>query len=99
MTQNEQVLQYIERHGSIDPLRALNELGVMRLAARIANLRAMGHNIVTETMRKKTPDGVKSWAEYKKAAPRLATENGKGVGEVGHDSTSKNITLHQGGQE
>lgn len=39
MTQNEQVLAYIERHGSIDPLRALNELGVMRLAARIANLR------------------------------------------------------------
>ena len=96
MTQNEQVLAYIERHGSIDPLRALNELGVMRLAARIANLRAMGHNIVTETKRKKTPDGVKSWAEYKKAVPGVQTE---GRQEAGCNSTSKNIIFHQGGQE
>ena len=92
MTQNEMVLQYIERHGSIDPLRALNELGVMRLAARIANLRAMGHNIVTETKRKKTPDGVKSWAEYKKEPSGTTNTERLKEMEIRASSTSKNNT-------
>ena len=64
----------------------------MRLAARIANLRAMGHNIVTETKRKKTPDGVKSWAEYKKAVPGVQTEGRQEDEAVRPGFSTENIT-------
>ena len=43
--QNERVLEYLKVHGSITPLEALNELGVMRLGARIWELRNEGHAI------------------------------------------------------
>ena len=95
MTQETQVLTHLDRFGSITAWEAMQEYRIMRLASRIADLRRKGHNIVTVTRH----NGSVTWAEYKKAAPRLATENGKGVGEVGYDSTSKNITLHHGGQE
>ena len=55
MTQNEAVLAYIRRNGAIDPITALNELGILRLAARVADLRSLGHNIVTETKTRKLP--------------------------------------------
>lgn len=48
MTQNEMVLDYLRRHGSITPLEALEKLGCMRLGARIYDLRNMGHRIVSE---------------------------------------------------
>lgn len=45
MTQNEMILNHMQRGRAIDPLTALNDYGVMRLAARIHNLRAEGHEI------------------------------------------------------
>lgn len=48
MTQKEEVLEYMRTYGSIQPLEALNDLGVYRLAACIFNLRADGHAIRTE---------------------------------------------------
>jgi len=48
MTQNERVLDHLRRHKGIEPMTALSELGVFRLAARIDNLKRAGHNIKSE---------------------------------------------------
>lgn len=40
--QTERIREYIEEFGSINPLQALSDLGVMRLAARISDLREEG---------------------------------------------------------
>lgn len=47
MTQTEMVLVYMARHGSITQYQA-NELGIGRLAARIADLKKRGHIINSE---------------------------------------------------
>ena len=47
MTDRQRVLDYLETHGSITPLEALNELGCYRLGARIWDLRHEGHMIDT----------------------------------------------------
>ena len=49
-TQNERILSYIEEHGSITQLEALNDLGVMRLASRISDLKRKGYNIISENV-------------------------------------------------
>lgn len=41
-TQAQRVLDYIEQFGSITQLEALRDLGVMRLASRISELRKQG---------------------------------------------------------
>lgn len=48
VTQNQRILNYIEQFGSITQLEALRDLGVMRLASRISDLRKQGHKIVSE---------------------------------------------------
>ena len=47
-TQNERILDYIEEFGSITSLEAMRDLGVMRLASRISDMRERGHNIVSD---------------------------------------------------
>ena len=44
-TQSERVLEYIEEFGSITQLEALKDLGVMRLASRISDLKKLGYPI------------------------------------------------------
>ena len=44
-TQNDRVLSYIRKFGSINPIQALADLGGMRLASRIADLKRMGYPI------------------------------------------------------
>lgn len=44
-TQCERVLKYMRDFGSITPLEAMADLGVMRLAARISDLRRAGYEI------------------------------------------------------
>ena len=39
MTQKEAVLNYIEKHGSITPKQAIDDLGITKLATVISNLR------------------------------------------------------------
>ena len=46
-TQNERILDYIRRFGSITQLDALSDLGVMRLASRISDLRSKGYPIIS----------------------------------------------------
>ena len=48
-TQCEQILQYMKDFGSITPLEAMKDLGVMRLAARISDLRRAGYRISRKT--------------------------------------------------
>jgi hypothetical protein len=56
-TQCERVEDYLERHGEIDPMTALNELGIYRLGARIFELRHGGIPIETRHERVRTRDG------------------------------------------
>ena len=48
MTQAQKVLEYIRQFGSITQLEALRDLGVMRLASRVSDLRKQGYDIVGE---------------------------------------------------
>jgi len=63
MNQEQRVLDYLEKHGSIDPLQAWLEVGVYRLSARIHRLRQQGY--VITTTRKKV---VNRWNESVKFA-------------------------------
>ena len=47
-TQNQRILDYIAEFGSITQLEALQDLGVMRLASRISDLRRLGHPITSD---------------------------------------------------
>lgn len=47
-TQNQRILDYIAETGGITQLEALKELGVMRLASRISDLRKRGYKITSE---------------------------------------------------
>lgn len=66
MSQNEQVLDYMRTHGSIDQLRATRDLMITRLPARINDLRKLGVKIVTVTKYRRDESGkvVTKWAEY-----------------------------------
>lgn len=46
-TQNEKILDYIERFGSITQLEALRDLGIMRLASRMSDLKKLGYPVVS----------------------------------------------------
>lgn len=52
-TQAQRVLAYIEEFGSISQIEALRDLGVMRLASRVSELRKQGHKIVSKTVKVK----------------------------------------------
>lgn len=60
-TQNQRILDYIEETGGITQLEALNELGVMRLASRISDLRKRGHKITSEMQPVKNRYGEKCY--------------------------------------
>lgn len=47
-TQAERVLEYIEQFGSITQIDALKDLGVMRLASRISDLKNLGYPITSK---------------------------------------------------
>ena len=56
----------MEAHGSIDPWRAMSDLRIMRLGARIFDLKAQGIPIVTEIKTNTTANGEHTkWAEYR----------------------------------
>ena len=49
-TQAERVLGYIEEFGSITQFEALQDLGVMRLASRVSDLKKAGYPITSEVI-------------------------------------------------
>lgn len=64
--QTRRVFDFIQRHGSITPRQAEDELGCMRLAARIAEIRAEGYPIRAEIVTVKNKYGEKvRFARYK----------------------------------
>lgn len=46
-TQNERIIAYIGEFGSITQLEALRDLGVMRLASRVSDLKKQGYPITS----------------------------------------------------
>lgn len=65
MTQNEEVLEYLKKHKAITQLEALRELGIMRLASRISDLRKEGEPISKRMIEVRARNGRKAYvAEY-----------------------------------
>ncbi len=52
MTQNERLLELLRERGpaGVTPLLALDRVGSFRLAARVSDLKAAGHDIETRTV-------------------------------------------------
>lgn len=50
-TQSERLLTYMRENGPITQMVAMNDLGIMRLASRISELRKQGHKITSQTVK------------------------------------------------
>lgn len=57
MTQKEMIIKYINDFGSISPLEALSDLGIIRLASRITDLKNDGVKIVKSMEKSKNRYG------------------------------------------
>lgn len=47
-TQNQRILDYLDRYGSITQKDAYNDISVFRLASRVSDLRRLGYPIESE---------------------------------------------------
>ena len=56
-TQSQRIIDYMYEHGGITQYDALNELGVMRLASRISELRRNGYEIASKMVKVKNRYG------------------------------------------
>ena len=66
LTQCMKIVKYMNDFGSITPVQAMQDLGVMRLAARISDLEEEGWNIEHERESGKNRYGEKvSYARYR----------------------------------
>ena len=64
-TQCEKVLEYMRTFGSITQIQALQDIGCMRLASRISDLRGQGYSIGRRIKTSKNRYGESvSFAEY-----------------------------------
>lgn len=64
-TQCDKVLEYMRRYGSITQLEAFRDIGCMRLASRISDLRYQGYAIGRRMKTSKNRDGEDVYfAEY-----------------------------------
>lgn len=69
MTQKERILRHLKDYGSITPMEAMQEYGIMRLASRINDLRRDGVMIERTMVSGKNRYGEKtSYASYSLAA-------------------------------
>ena len=65
-TQCELIVEYMKLFGSINPFEALSDIGCMRLASRISDLRKQGYRIISERVNYKTRLGeAKHFNEYR----------------------------------
>ena len=65
MTQGDRIIQYMQDFGSITPLEAMFDLGCMRLASRISELKKRGYEIRKETEHGRNRYGQKTaYARY-----------------------------------
>lgn len=66
MTQTERILDYLNRNETITQYDAMVELGIMRLASRINDLRRQGHRISSRRITVENRFGEKcNVAEYR----------------------------------
>lgn len=66
MTQCERILKFMQDHGSINPMQAMKEFGIMRLGARIYDLKKAGYHISRRTVTGRNRYGEPvSYAEYR----------------------------------
>lgn len=66
MTQCDRIVQYMQDNGSITSWEAMKELGCMRLASRIHDLREMGIGIEKEMVSARNRYGEKiNFAKYR----------------------------------
>ena len=66
VTQCDKILRHLKDYGSINPLEALGQYGIMRLASRITDLKRRGHLISKETKKSKNRYGeTVRYAEYR----------------------------------
>lgn len=65
-SQNDRLLKYLQTHKrGITTAQAVTVLGIYRISARIADLRARGYDIVTINHTEVTESGtVKKWGQY-----------------------------------
>ena len=61
MSQNAQLLNYLEQGHSIDPKVAIYAFSIYRLSGRIYDLRKLGHNIES----KRIDTGTKHFSRYR----------------------------------
>lgn len=47
LTQTGRILRHLNDYGSITPLEAMEQYGIMRLGARIWDIKQLGYNVVT----------------------------------------------------
>lgn len=66
MNQTAQVYEYMKKHGSIDAFRAFTDLGILRLSARIWDLKDAHVGVKSVTRYRYDEEGklVKKWSEY-----------------------------------
>lgn len=87
-TQDERVIEYIREFGSITQIQALADLGIMRLASRISDLKKQGYSIERKMVEGKNRYGEKVvFAEYTlgTAKEKKADEIAPSGGERGTD--------------
>lgn len=66
MTQNERLLRHLTDYGSITPVEALSDYGIMRLGARIYDLKREGHVITCELVEGRNRYGERTrYARYR----------------------------------
>ena len=93
MTQSEKVLDYIKTHGSIDQWRAMADLHILRLSARVYDLRKLGFDIIGIIRTKRTDDGFIHWMEYTiKEPPPIAVGSDARGGGIATGSTPEDNT-------
>lgn len=65
LNQREKIIRHLEAFGTIDPMEAIRDYGIMRLASRISELRKEGYIIITDMIHGRNRFGEKTrYAEY-----------------------------------
>ena len=72
-TQNERIIDYMMQFGSITQIDALKDIGCMRLASRISDLRRLGYPIISKTEAVKNRYGEKSYIKRYSLAKEVNT--------------------------
>lgn len=66
LTQNEKIVRHLELFGSITPMEAIKDYGIMRFASRISDLKKAGYIIITTMVEGYNRLGEKTrYAEYR----------------------------------